>query len=209
MEPLAVDDLDEEDPARVDGPAEPGERGREVRLRRGRFARDAGRVGVDPPRDVECVETQPEVGPVHALDDLPGGFPGIDVRAPREGLVREPHGRMLLQPAVRELAQVGDDDVPVARRLVRGEEVRRDLDGVGAEDTCYLEPEGQFLAEEAVVLGSVEEALVEREGLEADDGEVEGVAQFADLVGGGEEGVSWGSRVGVGVYIYIGASRGG
>lgn len=57
------------------------------------------------------------------------------------------------------------------------EEVCWDLDEVCVEGFGEGEPKGQFLGEEGCCLATVEEALVEAEGLQADDGEVEGFGE--------------------------------
>lgn len=61
------------------------------------------------------------------------------------------------------------------------------MDGGGVEGVGEGEPEGEFLGQEVRVLGAGEEAFVEREGLEADYGEVEGITELADSAGSREE----------------------
>lgn len=136
LQPLPVHDLQIEHLLDVDALAQPRERGPQLLVGVGRLAARGRRVRVDPSGQVECVQADAEVGPVHGLDDLVGGFPGVDVVSPRESLVDEAEGRALLQAEVCGSLEVRDDDVSIACRArfaclwVGGEEVGWDLDEV-------------------------------------------------------------------------------
>lgn len=191
-EALPVDDLDVEDFLDVDTFAETLQRGGEIRLCVGCFAGGCCWVRVHPAREVECVEAEAEVGAVGARHRGPGLLPGGDVGAPCEGLVDEAERRALGGAEVCDALEVGDDDIQVAGSAgcaggwVRREEIGGDLDEVGVEDVGDLEPFGELFGEEVLGLRAVEETLEEEEGLQADDGEAEEIAQPADLVRGGE-----------------------
>jgi hypothetical protein len=194
FEVLAVDDLHEDNFLRVDGRhhALHGSLENGVCVRS--FAVGSFGVGVDACGDVERVEADAEVRAIDALHDVVRLLPGVDVRAPGEVLVRKLN--TLWRAQVGDFAQIGGDEVEVAAGDVGGQESGRDGDDIGAEDVRHLDPELHFLDALGVPF-AVAEAFVVHEGLQADDGEVAGVAHGADGLGG-EEVVGVGGAAGEG-----------
>ncbi|CRK32134.1 hypothetical protein BN1723_003812 [Verticillium longisporum] len=181
-QPLGVDDLHVEDARRVHRRHEPLHR-RPHRLVRPRHPpRRRRRVGVHARANVERVEAQPKVGPVHPAHHLPARLPRVAHGAPAERLEREPQRRRRRRPHVRHLAEVGNVVGEVARHLLPRQHVARDLDEVRLQRVRQLEPDAE-LVEPPRVLRAVEEALKVLERLQAEDVEVARFAEPPHVVG--------------------------
>ena len=79
---LTVSDLDGKYFVHVDGSDEARDRGPQVRIPVWCYTGWERRISIDPGRNVECVEANPEVRQVDLRDNFPALIPGVDMVAP-------------------------------------------------------------------------------------------------------------------------------